>query len=220
MQTSLRYEYRCFLFQKRNLKLLTSITKTIMEKLNSDINLKGKKKIKKGIDTVFKVVSKNHQTLSENADRKANILLSVNAIILSITLSRLLPKFNNSSYHYLMYPSIILLFFAVISILISIAVTKPHITANLSKKGFSLKNNGNVLFFGNFHKMSIQEFENEMDNIMRNKEILYMALTKDLYYLGEVLWYKYALLKIAYNFFIIGIITTVISFVIAFYFAK
>src|SRR5690606_40551305 len=176
-----------------------------------------KKKIQKGVDTIFRVASKNHQTLSDNADRKANILLSVNAIIISIILSSLFPKLDKPSDQYLIYPTLLFLCFSVISIFIAIAVTKPHITSNLSSKGKAVRQKANILFFGNFHKMTLDDFENQMDKLMRDKDDIYSSLTKDLYFLGQVLWHKYALLRTAYTFFIIGIVISIVAFVIAFY---
>ena len=53
---------------------------------------------------MFRVALRNHITLSDIADTKANILLSVNAIIISLVLSNLLPKLDNPSNHYLNFP--------------------------------------------------------------------------------------------------------------------
>jgi hypothetical protein len=191
-----------------------------MEKDNSLKTPGHKKKIQKGADTIFRVASKNHQALSDNADRKANILLSVNAIIISIILSNLFPKLDKPANHYLIYPTLIFLCFGVISIFISIAVTRPHITSNLFSKDKAVNQKANILFFGNFHKMTLDDFEIEIGGMMRDKEDIYMSLTKDLYFLGIVLWHKYSILRTAYTFFIIGIVITIISFVIAFYGAK
>ena len=59
----------------------------------------------RGIETMFRVALRNHITLSDIADTKANILLSVNAIIISVALSNLLPKLDNPSNTYLIYPT-------------------------------------------------------------------------------------------------------------------
>lgn len=53
---------------------------------------KSKKKIKepkpeRGIDTMFRTTLNNHNNLSGLVDNKANILLSVNAIIISVCTS-------------------------------------------------------------------------------------------------------------------------------------
>jgi hypothetical protein len=46
----------------------------------------------RGVDTLFRVTLSNHTRLSGIADSKANILLSVNAIIISIALSSLIQN--------------------------------------------------------------------------------------------------------------------------------
>ena len=76
----------------------------------------------------------------------------------------------------------------------------------------------NLLFFGNFHKMELNEFEWAMEEMMKDRDYLYGSLTKDLYFLGLVLNRKYSLLRSTYTVFMIGIIISVIAFTIAFYF--
>ncbi len=46
----------------------------------------------KGIQTMLRLTSENHLKLSDMADHKANILISVNAIIISVILGVLLRK--------------------------------------------------------------------------------------------------------------------------------
>ena len=64
--------------------------------------------------------------------------------------------------------------------------------------------------------MPISEYEWAMNDLMKDREALYNALTRDLYYLGLVLNRKYYLLRITYGIFTIGIILSVITFVWAF----
>lgn len=74
----------------------------------------------------------------------------------------------------------------------------------------------NLMFFGNFYKMPLEDYDWAMNEMMKDRDYLYSTMIKDLYYLGLVLQRKYNLLRIAYNLFMIGIIITVIAFVIAF----
>jgi len=74
----------------------------------------------------------------------------------------------------------------------------------------------NLMFFGNFYKMPLVEYDWAMNEMMKDRDYLYSTMIKDLYYLGLVLQRKYNLLRIAYNIFMVGIIVTVIAFVIAF----
>ncbi|CAM1360258.1 Phosphohydrolase [Tenacibaculum soleae] len=170
----------------------------------------------RGIETMFRVALRNHITLSDIADTKANILLSVNAIILSMTLSTLIPKLDNPSNHYLVIPSIVFILFTVASIILSIMATRPNVTEGKFTKEDVANKKVNLLFFGNFHQMSMPDFEWAMHEMMKDRDYLYGSLTKDLYFLGLVLNRKYKLLRTTYTVFMIGIIISVIVFAIAF----
>ena len=170
----------------------------------------------RGIETMFRVTLRNHITLSDIADTKANILLSVNAIIISLALSSLLPKLDNPSNQYLIAPTIVFVVFTIISIVLSVLATRPNVTeGKFSKKDVEDKK-VNLIFFGNFHKMSLEDFEWAMGELMKDKEYLYNSMTKDLYFLGKVLNRKYKILRLTYLVFMVGIIVSVICFGIAF----
>ena len=170
----------------------------------------------RGIETMFRVTLRNHITLSDIADTKANILLSVNAIIISLALSSLLPKLDNPSNQYLITPTIIFIAFTVASIVLSVIATRPNVTEGKFTRKDVEDKKVNLLFFGNFHKMSLPEFEWAMGELMKNKEYLYSSMTKDLYFLGKVLSRKYKILRVTYLVFMIGIIVSVAAFAFAF----
>lgn len=170
----------------------------------------------RGIETMFRVTLKNHITLSNIADTKANILLSVNAIIVSLVLSNLVSKLDNASNAYLITPTVIFVIFTVISIVLSILATRPNVTSGKFTKEDVAAKKVNLLFFGNFHKMSLHDFEWAMGEMMQDRDYLYSSMKKDLYFLGLVLDKKYKILRITYLVFMIGIIVSVIAFAIAF----
>ncbi len=170
----------------------------------------------KGIQTLFRVTLRNHLKLSDIADTKANILLSVNAIIISLALSNLIPKLDNPSNQYLIYPTLIFLIFSIASIVLSVLATRPNVTSGEFTRKEIEDKKVNLLFFGNFHKMPLEEYKWAMTELMADKEYIYDTMIKDLYFLGRVLHKKYKILRITYTVFIIGIVTSVISFAIAF----
>lgn len=170
----------------------------------------------RGIETMFRVALRNHITLSDIADTKANILLSVNAIIISLVLSNLVSKLDNPSNDYLIWPTVIFAGFTVASIVLSVLATRPNVTKGKFTKQDVANKKVNLLFFGNFHKMKLDEFEWAMHEMMQDRDYLYGSLTKDLYFLGLVLNTKYNLLRTTYTVFMIGIIISVISFAVAF----
>lgn len=174
----------------------------------------------RGIETMFRVTLRNHITLSDIADTKANILLSVNAIIVSLVLSNLIPKLDNPSNTYLIYPTIVFVLFTIIAMILSVLATRPNVTSGKFTKEDVNNKKVNLLFFGNFHKMKLEDFEWAMNEMMQDKEYLYSSMTKDLYFLGKVLDRKYKILRITYTIFIIGIIVSVIAFAMAFKYAS
>lgn len=170
----------------------------------------------RSIQTLFRVTLRNHIKLSDIADTKANILLSVNAIIISLALSNIIPKLDNPTNEHLMIPTLILVIFSVASILMSILATRPNVTSGEFTKEQVKNRDVNILFFGNFHKMNFDDYLWGVNEIMEDKDYVYEALTRDLYLLGVVLARKYKLLRITYSVFGLGIILSVISFVVAF----
>ncbi len=170
----------------------------------------------RGIETMFRVTLRNHISLSDIADTKANILLSVNAIIVSLVLSNLVSKLDNASNAYLIYPTVIFVLFTVASMILSVLATRPNVTSGKFTKEDVANKKVNLLFFGNFHKMSLPDFEWAMGEMMQDRDYLYSSMKKDLYFLGKVLDRKYKILRLTYTVFMVGIIISVLSYAIAF----
>jgi predicted metal-dependent HD superfamily phosphohydrolase len=169
----------------------------------------------RGIQTLYRVTLRNHLKLSDIADTKANILLSVNAIIISLALANLIPKLDNPSNDYLIYPTFIFIVFSVVSMVMSILATKPNVTSGEFTDEDVANKNVNLLFFGNFHKMELSKYSWAMKELVKDRDYIYDSLTKDLYYLGVVLERKYRLLRWTYTVFMIGMILSVLVFGIA-----
>ncbi|WP_316633605.1 Pycsar system effector family protein [uncultured Flavobacterium sp.] len=170
----------------------------------------------RGVDTLFRVTLGNHTRLSGIADSKANILLSVNAIIISIALSSIIPKLDSPKNAHLVIPTFIMLISSVTTIIFAILSTRPKVTTGVFTREDIEAKKINLLFFGNFYKMPLAEYDWAMNEMMKDRDYLYSTMIKDLYYLGLVLQRKYTLLRIAYNLFMTGLIITVIAFIIAF----
>jgi predicted metal-dependent HD superfamily phosphohydrolase len=174
---------------------------------------KKEKRPERGVETMFRTTSTNHIRLSSMADSKANIMISVNAIIISVLLSVLLRKLED--YPNFILPAIIFLATSVTTIVFSVLATRPNVTSGRFTDLDIRSKKANLLFFGNFHQMSYQEYEDGMETIMQNGEYLYSNMIHDIYNLGVVLGRKYRLLRIAYNTFMYGIVASVLAFIIA-----
>lgn len=166
----------------------------------------------RAIQSLYRIELRNHIKLSDIADTKANILLSVNAIIISLLLANLIPKLDSPSNSYLIYPTVIFVLFSIASMIMSVLATRPKVDNTNVVVDEVKKKDTNFLFFGNFHTMELSDFKSKLRDIIKNKESIYDSLSMDLYYLGKVLQEKYRLLRWTYTVFLIGVILSVIAF--------
>ncbi|TDG35885.1 HD domain-containing protein [Pedobacter changchengzhani] len=168
----------------------------------------------KGIETMFRITSANNQRLSDMADNKAHILITVNSIILSLIVSLLLRRLENNSF--LMVPTFMLLIVSLACVVVSILSTRPSIPSGVFNDEDLKNKRVNLLFFGNFYKMPLDNYANGMRQVMGDKEFLYGTLIRDVYSQGVVLGRKYKLIRLAYNIFMFGIVLSVLSFMVAY----
>ena len=201
----------------KNLKILLDKEKKEGKQLTEDNlfkkNEERQKKPERGIETMFRITSSNNQRLSDMADNKANILLTVNSIILSMVIAVLLRKLDSNEH--LVIPTIMLLSFSVSTMVVAILSTIPKVPPGVFTQEEINKKTVNLLFFGNFYKMKLEEYKEGMNRVMDDSEFLYGMLTKDVYAQGVVLGRKYKLLRIAYAIFMLGLILSSISFLIS-----
>ena len=172
------------------------------------------KNAERGIQTMFRTTSNNHIELSSMADNKANLLITVNSIILSAGLAYLMPRIAGGEDDFLL-PSIVLMLTCLVTITLAILATRPSINKGKFTEEDIRSKKTNLLFFGNFHQMSLQEYQWAISQMLRDKEYLYNTMAMDIYFLGVVLARKYKLLRIAYTVFMIGIILVVIASVLS-----
>ena len=170
-------------------------------------------KPERGIETMFRITSSNNQRLSDMADNKANILLTVNSIILSVVIAVLFRKLDANEH--LIIPTIILTTAVVATMVMAILSTIPKIPSGKFSKEEIEQKSVNLLFFGNFYKMKLDDYNDGMQKVMVDSEFLYGMLTKDVYSQGVVLGRKYKLLRYAYGIFMFGLVISVVSFVAA-----
>ncbi|KXO00985.1 phosphohydrolase [Aequorivita aquimaris] len=169
----------------------------------------------RGIQTFYRTALRNHMKLSDIADTKANIMLSVNAIIISLVLSNLISKLDNNNY--LIIPTAIFVLFSAITMILAVIATRPNVTRGEFTKEDVANRSVNLTFFGNFHKMELEQYEWAIEELLKDRNYVYKSLTKDLYFLGKVLDRKYRILRLTYTIFVAGTIISLISFAVFFY---
>lgn len=169
--------------------------------------------ITRGIQTMLRLTSQNHVELSNMADGKASILISVNAIIISVILSVLIRRIEVEPH--LTVPTFLFLASSLATIIIAILATRPKVSQGHFSREDILNKNTNLLFFGNFYRSRVNEYQWAMNTMMRDPDYLYSSLIMDIHQLGVVLARKYRLIRLAYTVFMIGLFVSVIAFMIA-----
>jgi len=175
---------------------------------------------KRGIETMFRNTYRTHLSLSAIADNKANMMISLNAIIMSVIITYLSAKSSVIGVEFTQHRTLIvpigtLLLTTLGSVIFAIISAQPEVTSLPFKKNKINTRKVNLLFFGNFTNLTLDDFQNGMHEIMRDKKSLYNNMITDIYYLGEVLDRKYKILRISYTIFMVGLVLTVVSFGVA-----
>jgi len=213
-------------FEKQRLKNLDKLQKKLRKEvtemppaINEESNFTETDKIRKdkggerGVETMFRNVIRTHVEFSGMADNKANIMISVNTLVLTAIIAILARKLDANPH--LIIPTALTTLVSLTTLVIATIVTRPKITSGTFTKEDIEKKKANLLFFGNFYNMDLKNFEWGMRELINDKDYLYGSMIKDFYYLGQVLGHKYKYLRICYNIFMYGLIISVIAFAVA-----
>jgi hypothetical protein len=168
----------------------------------------------RGIETMFRTSYRVHQDLVGLADTKANIMISVNGLIISIILATISPRI--SALKWLAIPTSILLIGCVIALVYAVLAARPRVSNVPLTLDDIARNDANILFFGNFVNLSEAEFVEGMRDLMMTQDHLYVNMVRDLYGLGQVLKTKFQLLRISYTVFMFALVIGVGGFVAVF----
>ncbi len=168
----------------------------------------------RGVETMFRSSYRVQMDLTALADSKANIMITINGLILSIILASISPKIDSNPF--LVVPTTIVLLTCVISIVYAVLAAVPRVTSSNVTRKQVLSNQANLLFFGNFAGLRRSEFVDIMKEVLKEPDRVYHNMMNDLYGIGIVLKRKFHLLRISYVTFMIGIIVSVAAFVAVF----
>jgi len=166
----------------------------------------------RGVESMLRLTARNQINLSSIADNKANILISINSIVLTVLVSIGIGKI--SDYPVITFPAIVFIITCLSTIIFAILSTRPKFSSGKFTKEDIHNQKVNLLFFGNFYNMELEEYEWAMKEMMADSSYLYSSMIRDQYSLGKVISQKYKLLRIAYTIFMIGLILSSLLFAV------
>jgi len=165
----------------------------------------------RGIETLFRSAYRVQMDLTGLADNKANMMISINGIIISIIIAAVAPKLDANPW--LLIPTTIFLVGNLVSIVFAILAARPRVsTVPITLEDLE-HSEGNILFFGDFANLSQDDFTRGMLDLIDDKTVVYETMIRNIYGLGSVLKKKFALLKIAYTAFMAALVLGVSSFI-------
>jgi len=187
-------------------KQLQSDNKKLIKKLEKE-KLPGR-----GVESMLRLTARNQINLSSIADNKANILISINSIVLTVLLSIGIGKI--SDYPVITFPAIVFIITCLSTIIFAILSTRPKFSSGKFTEEDIHNKKVNLLFFGNFYNMEMEDYEWAVKEMMADQDYLYSSMIRDQYSLGKVISQKYKLLRIAYTIFMIGLILSSVLFAV------
>jgi hypothetical protein len=156
-------------------------------------------------DSLLRDTSTRYIRLIGDADRKARIMIVVNSILLTISVTLLTKTIQQApqawiSLTLLIISNLFALFFTIVSV-------EPEIHVSIGKATID-----NILHYKKCSAYSLGEYTEHMLNTMQDNDRKIEAVIKELHYFGNLLTRKYKLLKTAYRIFYWGILLSVVSY--------
>jgi hypothetical protein len=221
MNTSFLTPYALEAFGNRKNKNTAKQQEALADSRKKSIRKKTGKNFGRGIDTLYRITLRNHINLSSIADGKANMIISINTLVLSIMLTAgtaglSIESVSLSKNLNLIIPILLLMLSSLAAIIFAVLSAIPKVSGAPQEfeKGSLDARKVNLLFFGNFLRLGKEDYVTHLRELKKDQELLYDDLARDLYNLGVVLQKKYQLLTVAYRVFIGGLVLSVIAFLI------
>jgi len=165
----------------------------------------------RAVETMFRTAYRVQMDLTSLADNKANMMISINGIIISIIIAAVAPKLDSNPW--LLVPAAVFLTGTLVSIVYAILAARPRVSSAPITLQDLAHSDGNILFFGDFANLSKDDFLTGMRELIGDQDSVYDEMILNIYGLGSVLQKKFALLQIAYTAFMLALVLGVLSFI-------
>ncbi len=173
----------------------------------------------RGKETLFRVSLQNQVDHISIADSKANMIININTIIISVVIAVLGSGVTIEGQTFLdqkllVLPMSLLMITCLFSAIFAVLATRPKI-----KNSDKQDSTSSLMYFGKISSMDFDQYFEKMQTMLNAPNTIYDNLIKDLYQQGVILKRKYWLVQIAYTIFIIGLSLSVLTFFIVWLFS-
>ena len=186
-------------------KELKRIKKKLMKAAKST-----ERKPERGVETWFRLASRNLYTRRKIVDSKASIMITINTLILSVVLGTVYEHLSDDPH--LVYAVVPLVLANLISITFAILASKPRLRSGVFSEQDLLEHRVSLMTFDDFYAMSEEQYEEALDRVMQDGVLLYGTMKRDIYRLGVELSGRYVHIQRAYGVFLFGIVLATVMF--------
>lgn len=165
------------------------------------------------LDQMIRQTRAHHVSLSEMADKKANMMLTIASLMIPLSTRFLYDERSHLA-------AVTLIGFCVITIVMAAFAAMPKIKTGSKVYTKSDLNNTsfNLLFFGSFAGMSYSEYKNAMETMMNDSNAVYEIQVREIYTMGQYLAQKkYRFVQLSYLFFIAGVLISSSIYIVGSY---
>lgn len=198
----------------RALQDLVKLAKKKGKKKGAAAAMAGSLGTDRGVETMFRTSYRVNMDLSSLADSKANMMVSTNALLISIVVGAISSKIDSNPW--LVIPTAILLLGCLVSLVYAVLAARPRVRDVNATLDDVRAGKANLLFFGTYASMTADEYEQGMIELVRDTDRLYRSMIRDIFGVGSVLKPKYKRLRVSYGAFMVGVVTGVIGFIIVY----
>ena len=174
------------------------------------------KKRGRGKETLFRVSYQHQGQLIQNADYKANLIISISTTIISAIIAIIgygaVTGTSTRFGYFVLVPILIIVLSCLVALIFSVHAARPKIIFPPSNRPDQPKSS--LLFFRTIASHSQPDYIDKMKVLLKSEEDIFEQMTIDLYNQGVVLKIKYDLLRSAYSVLLFGFIAGVVSFLV------
>lgn len=187
----------------------TTAAEYSVEELHHELKLGSRAR---GIETLFRTAYRVQLDLTAIADNKANIMITVNGIILSVMLAAGVSL--DADRRWLFIPLLIGLGGSLAAMIFAVLAAKPRLLTEHLAGPSDLREQTNLLFFGNYTSLREDEFLDALTDLLADNNRTHRMMMRDIYGIGTVLTSKFAYLRRSYSALVIGAASSVASFLL------
>jgi len=178
-----------------------------------------KKKLKKvegrpdrGIETLFRLASRNLYTRAKILDSKSGLLISINAIILSLLMGKLVSEIHHD--FLLIIPILTCALVNLLCIAFGVNASMPIVPSNDFSRENVLNKKAQLLNFDNYYDVGIEDYQWAIRQTLEDEEYLYNNIVWDIHTMGVRIHDKYQKLRTGYLIFFYGLIIVSVLFLV------